>query len=105
MPLYDYQCTACGHEMEVLQKLSDARLTDCPACNAATLNKKVTAAAFRLSGSGWYETDFKSGDKKNLTEKKDEKKETPAKKEGGDKKDKPAAEASKTKASGTADKK
>lgn len=105
MPLYDYQCTACGHEMEALQKLSDAPLTDCPACNAATLNKKVTAAAFRLSGSGWYETDFKSGDKKNLTESKSDKKDDSAKKESSDKKDKPAADTSKNKASSSTDKK
>lgn len=77
MPLYDYQCTACGHEMEALQKISDAPLTDCPECNSATLNKKVTAAAFRLSGSGWYETDFKSGDKKNLADSKKETKPAP----------------------------
>ncbi|MGB1008902.1 MAG: FmdB family zinc ribbon protein [Thiolinea sp.] len=102
MPLYDYQCTACGHEMEALQKLSDAPLTDCPACNEATLTKKVTAAAFRLSGSGWYETDFKSGDKKNLT---DSKKDSGDKKESTDKKEKPAKEASKNKASTSSDSK
>lgn len=68
MPLYDYQCSACGHEMEALQKMSDPKLTTCPECQAETLTKKVTAAAFRLSGSGWYETDFKSGDKRNLTD-------------------------------------
>lgn len=66
MPIYAYQCSACGHELEALQKMSDAALTDCPACNASTLAKKVTAAAFRLGGGGWYETDFKSGNKKNL---------------------------------------
>ncbi|PIE00581.1 MAG: transcriptional regulator [Thiothrix nivea] len=68
MPLYDYQCSACGHEMEVLQKMSDAPLTHCPACDTESLKKKVTAAAFRLSGSGWYETDFKSDNKKNLAD-------------------------------------
>lgn len=66
MPIYAYQCTACGHELEALQKISDAPLTDCPACDKASLTKKVTAAAFRLSGGGWYETDFKSGSKKNV---------------------------------------
>lgn len=66
MPIYAYQCSACGHEMEALQKISDAPLTECPACHASTLSKQVTAAAFRLGGSGWYETDFKSGNKKNL---------------------------------------
>lgn len=66
MPIYAYQCGACGHEMEALQKMSDAPLTDCPVCNAPQLAKKLTAAAFRLSGSGWYETDFKRGSQKNV---------------------------------------
>ncbi|MCB1675203.1 MAG: zinc ribbon domain-containing protein [Halioglobus sp.] len=66
MPIYEYQCQACKQEIEVIQKLSDAPLEDCPACGASALKKKVTAAAFRLKGSGWYETDFKSGNKKNL---------------------------------------
>ena len=64
MPIYQYACAACGHRMEVLQKMSDPRLTDCPACKKSTLSKQLTAAAFRLKGTGWYETDFKnSGDK------------------------------------------
>lgn len=67
MPIYAYQCSSCGHEMEALQKMSDEPLTDCPVCHTPSLSKKVTAAAFRLSGGGWYETDFKSGNKKNLT--------------------------------------
>jgi len=66
MPIYEYQCQSCGHEMEALQKMSDAPLTDCPACKAASLQKKISAAGFRLKGGGWYETDFKSGNKKNL---------------------------------------
>ena len=66
MPIYAYQCSACRHEMEALQKMSDAPLTECPSCHASALTKKVTAAAFRLGGGGWYETDFKSGNKKNL---------------------------------------
>jgi putative FmdB family regulatory protein len=66
MPIYEYQCKSCGHEFEALQKMSDDALTDCPKCNQASLVKKISAAAFRLSGSGWYETDFKSGNKKNL---------------------------------------
>ena len=66
MPIYEYQCTACQHELEVLRKLSDAPLTECPECHASTLVKKVSAAGFRLTGGGWYETDFKSGNKKNL---------------------------------------
>ena len=66
MPIYEYQCTECGELHEALQKISDSPLTDCPACGKSGLRKKVSAVAFRLKGSGWYETDFKSGDKKNL---------------------------------------
>lgn len=66
MPIYEYQCQACGKELEALQKISDEPLLDCPACGEASLKKKVSAAAFRLKGGGWYETDFKTGNKKNL---------------------------------------
>ena len=66
MPIYQYQCGACHREVEVLQKVSDDPLRDCPECGEPALKKKVTAAAFRLKGGGWYETDFKTGDKKNL---------------------------------------
>lgn len=66
MPIYEYQCQACGHEMEALQKISDDPLRDCPACQKPELRKKISAAAFRLKGGGWYETDFKTGGKKNL---------------------------------------
>ena len=67
MPIYEYQCKACGKELEVLQKISDEPLQDCPECGEAALKKKISAAAFRLKGGGWYETDFKTGDnKKNL---------------------------------------
>lgn len=66
MPIYEYQCQACQHLHEALQKISDAPLVDCPACGKPALKKKVSAAAFRLKGGGWYETDFKSGAKKNL---------------------------------------
>lgn len=66
MPFYEYQCTKCGHEEEVLQKISDEPLKKCPACGKSTMKKKVSAAAFRLKGGGWYETDFKSGNKKNV---------------------------------------
>jgi putative FmdB family regulatory protein len=67
MPIYEYRCEACGHEMEALQKISDNVLIDCPACEQPALKKLVSAAGFRLSGSGWYETDFKSGKQKNLS--------------------------------------
>ena len=66
MPIYEYQCQACQNQIEALQKISDTPLLDCPQCGAASLKKKVSAAAFRLKGSGWYETDFKTGNKKNL---------------------------------------
>lgn len=66
MPIYEYQCQACGHKMEALQKLSDAPLVECPQCEQAQLQKLISAAGFRLKGGGWYETDFKSGKKKNL---------------------------------------
>lgn len=69
MPIYEYECGACGHQLEVIQKMSDAPLTDCPECKKSELAKLVSAAGFRLSGSGWYETDFKSGNKKNIAEK------------------------------------
>ena len=72
MPIYEYRCKSCGHELEKLQKMSDDPLTDCPQCDKPELNKLISAAGFRLSGSGWYETDFKSGNKKNLSEGKSE---------------------------------
>lgn len=72
MPIYEYKCQACAHEFESLQKMSDDPLTDCPKCQAASLVKKISAAGFRLSGSGWYETDFKKSDKqKNLAGERD----------------------------------
>ncbi len=65
-PIYEYQCQACGEPHEALQKISDAPLQVCPACGKAELKKKISAAGFRLKGGGWYETDFKTGSKKNL---------------------------------------
>lgn len=69
MPIYAFECDACGHSFDRLQRLSDADPTDCPQCGAAQVRRQLTAPQFRLSGSGWYETDFKKdGDKKrNLT--------------------------------------
>lgn len=61
MPIYAYRCSSCGHAKDVLQKLSDAPLTTCPACGAASFSKQVTAAGFQLKGSGWYATDFRGG--------------------------------------------
>ena len=71
MPIYAFECTACGHQFDLLQKMSDPDPTECPECGAPQVKRQLTAPSFRLSGSGWYETDFKKdGDKKrNLTEK------------------------------------
>ncbi len=66
MPIYEYVCRECGHELEKLQKLSDKPLTDCSACGEPALKRKVSAAGFRLAGGGWYETDFKYDGKRNL---------------------------------------
>ncbi|MBX9756259.1 MAG: zinc ribbon domain-containing protein [Pseudomonas sp.] len=66
MPIYDYQCTRCNHQLEAIQKFSDAPLLECPACKAPELKKLLSMPGFRLKGSGWYETDFKTGAKKNL---------------------------------------
>src|SRR5262245_33821097 len=63
MPIYEYRCSSCGHELEALQKLSEAPLRACPSCNTESLVKQVSAAGFQLKGSGWYATDFKSGAK------------------------------------------
>ena len=62
MPIYAYKCADCGHEKEVLQKISDAPLTDCPDCGHPSMAKMVTAAGFQLKGSGWYATDFRNKD-------------------------------------------
>lgn len=61
MPIYAYKCSSCGHARDVLQKLSDAPLTECPSCGASAFTKQVTAAGFQLKGSGWYATDFRNG--------------------------------------------
>ncbi len=63
MPIYAYKCGSCGHAKDVLQKISDAPLSVCPACGAAAFAKQVTAAGFQLKGSGWYATDFRGGSK------------------------------------------
>jgi putative FmdB family regulatory protein len=60
MPIYAYKCADCGHEKEVLQRISDAPLTDCPSCSHPSMVKMVTAAGFQLKGSGWYATDFRN---------------------------------------------
>jgi len=66
MPIYEYECQACGSRKEVLQKMSDEPITDCSECGKSEMKKLISAAGFRLKGAGWYETDFKSGGKKNI---------------------------------------
>ena len=65
MPIYEYRCQGCGAELEKLQKISDPPLSECPECGRETLQKLVSASSFRLKGGGWYESDFKTGNKKN----------------------------------------
>lgn len=64
MPIYEYVCSSCSHELEALQKFSDPVLTECPSCGTDKLTKKISAAGFQLKGSGWYATDFKSNGSK-----------------------------------------
>ena len=80
MPFYEYQCSACGHHHEELQKVSDRPLRKCPACGRATLKRLVSAPVFRLKGGGWYETDFKNDkeSKRNLAGEKEPAAEKPA---------------------------
>lgn len=72
MPIYEYFCQACGTEIEVLQKMSDVPLVDCPGCAKPALRKKISAAGFRLKGGGWYETDFKKDKKRNIAQSADD---------------------------------
>lgn len=90
MPIYEYRCEKCGHQLEIIQKMSDAPLADCPECGKAALIKLISAAGFQLKGTGWYQTDFKNSGKKpeakteTKTETKtDSKAEPKAKAEGG----------------------
>ena len=68
MPIYEYRCDSCGHELEKLQRMNDPRLVDCPKCGDPALRRLVSAAGFRLKGAGWYETDFKKDNQRNLAE-------------------------------------
>ena len=66
MPIYEYQCKNCDHTLETIQKISEKPLRKCPECGKSALEKLISATAFRLKGDGWYETDFKSGNKRNV---------------------------------------
>src|SRR5262245_32136505 len=87
MPIYAYRCASCGHAKDVLQKLSEPPLTQCPACGAQTFSKQVTAAGFQLKGSGWYATDFKGDKSAKKTDAGDGAKTTDAGKTDGSKTD------------------
>lgn len=67
MPFYEYRCSACGHEFEAMQKMSDAALRDCPGCGEPKLEKLISAGGFQLKGGGWYQTDFKNGGNKGTS--------------------------------------
>lgn len=71
MPIYEYRCESCSHKLEKLQKMSDSKLVDCPECKQPALKRLVSASAFRLKGSGWYETDFKKDNQRNLADSSD----------------------------------
>ena len=73
MPIYEYKCSKCEHQFEVIQRISDNPVESCPECNKKSVQKLVSAPSFRLKGGGWYETDFKTGSKKNIVDTKDEK--------------------------------
>jgi putative FmdB family regulatory protein len=73
MPIYEYKCSKCGHQFEIIQRFSDNPIETCPECDENSVKKLVSAPSFRLKGGGWYETDFKTGSKKNIVDPKDEK--------------------------------
>lgn len=79
MPIYEYRCGACGHEMELLQKIADEPLLKCPSCGEEQLRKLVSAVGFRFKGGGWYETDFKRNNQRNLAASDAKEKESPGK--------------------------
>ena len=84
MPIYEYACQNCEHTLDALQKISDEPLVDCPACGEPTLKKLLSAPRFRLKGGGWYETDFKTGGKKNVVESDSKTTAAAGKSKGGD---------------------
>ena len=94
MPIYEYACKSCGHTLDALQKISDDPLVDCPECGDAALKRLLSAPRFRLKGEGWYETDFKKDNQRNLAkgDTEPEKKEKPK----DDKKDSTKESASKS---------
>ena len=88
MPIYEYECKECGHQLDALQGINEPILSECPACNTTSLKRLISAPNFRLKGEGWYETDFKTGNRKNLVEGKDDKPKEDKTKEDKPKEDK-----------------
>lgn len=88
MPIYEYECKECGHQLDALQGINEPILSECPACNTTSLKRLISAPNFRLKGEGWYETDFKTGNRKNLVEGKDDKPKEDKPKEDKTKEDK-----------------
>jgi putative FmdB family regulatory protein len=78
MPIYDFKCTACGHQDEVMRKISDASTMECPSCKQASFSKMLSAPSFQLSGTGWYATDFKDKPKAQAKAEPEQKTEAPA---------------------------
>lgn len=101
MPIYEYACKSCDHRMDALQKMSDDPLVDCPECGEPTLRRLVSAPKFRLKGQGWYETDFKKDNQRNLSKSDSEAPKTDKadKADKTDKGDKPAGKAGSGKSS------
>ncbi len=97
MPIYEYRCDKCGHQLETIQKFSDPPLRECPACGEHALAKLISASTFQLKGTGWYVTDFRDKNKQKDAPKADDKNKTekPSSESGGDSKpaDKKASEA------------
>ena len=100
MPIYEYECKSCGHILDALQKMSEDPLKFCPECGEPALKKLLSAPRFRLKGSGWYETDFKTGNKRNLHG--DDKSSSDSKTDKKDKKDKKTESKPSTKKAGNA---
>src|SRR5690606_26756174 len=101
MPIYAYKCGSCGHAKDVLQKISDAPLSVCPACGAEAFSKQVTAAGFQLKGSGWYVTDFRGGSGGSAAPATEANSESPAAAGASDAPQKEAPAASSTSAGGS----
>jgi len=102
MPIYEYGCKSCGHALDALQKISDDPLVDCPECGEPALKRLISAPRFRLKGEGWYETDFKTDNQRNLA--KGDSDSGGSSSEDSKKSDSKTAKASETKKSSDSDK-